>query len=170
VSLAPPLATAADIRRHVAIKLAMYELDGEVAARMLAALDAGARPDYPALLFAATWPDPPPVVYHTAPVTRRDVISGGGLAVCQPGQGGNWAPRPGTPCVALQAGQPPGVYVTRDPDERGIWAHWPRWDVWEVRRRALPWRPDRLNPGCWSLAAHVPAGHVALHGTFGPGC
>lgn len=166
---ADPLATIADMRRHVTIKRAMYELTGEVADRMLALLDTfGAVTDYPSLLEAAMFPDPPAVLYHTAPVPGRGGITAGGLAVCQPGRGGSWAPRPGTLCVALQAGQPPGVYVTAGPDERGVWAHWPAWDVWEVRRCGLPWRHDRLNPGCWSLAAGVPAGQVRLYGTFGP--
>lgn len=165
---ARPLATAADIRRHVGLKLAMYELAPEVAGRMLAALDAGAAPDYAALWQAALFPDPPPVVYHTAPPFRRAVIAAGGLTVCRPGQGGAWAARKDL-CRVLQAAQPPGVYVTRDPDARGIFAHWPAWDVWEVCRGDLPWRPDRLNPGCWSLAADVPAAQARLYGTFGPG-
>jgi hypothetical protein len=167
VTVARPLATAADIRRHVGVKLAGYELRPEVAARMLAALDAGAPPDWPALEYAATWPPPPPVVYHTAPATARAAIGRRGLAPCQPGQGGNWAPRPGTLCVALQAGQPPGVYVCPEPDTRGVWAHWPAWDVWAVARGGLPWRPDRLNLGCWSLAVAVPPALVRWHGTYG---
>jgi hypothetical protein len=163
-----PLATAADIRRHIGFKLGAHELPEPVAQRMLAALDAGAGADYAALLHAATFTEPPAVVYHTAPVARRAIIRTGGLAVCQPGQGGSWAPNKEI-CVMLQASQPPGVYLTREPDRRGIFAHWPAWDVWEVRRLGLPWRHDCLNPGCWSLKEDVPACQVRVYGTYGQG-
>lgn len=163
-----PLDTVEDIRRHVMLKRDLWELRPEVAARMLAALDAGAPPDYQALLHAAMFPDPPAVVYHTAPASRRDQIAATGLRVSQPGQGGSWAPTKAV-CVMLQAAQPPGVYVGAAPDLRGVWSHWPAWDVWAVRRGPLPWAHDKLNPGCWSLRADVSPDAIRLHARCGDG-
>jgi len=163
------LLTSDDVRRHIGLKLAAHELPAPVAHRMLAALDGGAVPDYVALRESATFIDPPALVYHTAPTSDRRKIRGHGLIVCQPGKGGAWAPDREI-CKMLQAAQPPGVYVTAEPDSRGVFAHWPAWDVWEVRRLDLPWRHDRLNPGCWSLSQDVPEQQVRLSGTFGRAC
>ena len=56
------------VRHHIAYKRdGEKTLPAEVAQRMLDALDAGAEPDYQALLTAARWPAPGPVVFHTAP-------------------------------------------------------------------------------------------------------
>jgi hypothetical protein len=163
-----PLTTAADIRRHVTLKRDLGELREGVAARMLAALDAGDAPDYQLLLRAAMFPDPPATVFHTAPASWRGEIATTGLRVSQPGQGGSWAPNKAI-CVMLQAAQPPGVYVCAAPDLRGVWSHWPAWDVWAVQRRSLPWAHDKLNPGCWSLRADVPPDAIRLHARCGEG-
>jgi hypothetical protein len=81
--------------------------------------------------------------------------------VSQPGDGGSWAPNKAI-CRMLQAEQPPGVYVCAEPDRRGMWAHWPSWDVWRIDRGALPWAHDELNPECWRLCAPVPAERLEL--------
>ena len=62
---------AAEVRRHIAFKTANRELDSAVADRMLAALDAGAEPDYATLHQRALFPPPPSVCFHTAPVAAR---------------------------------------------------------------------------------------------------
>src|SRR4051794_15348453 len=130
VSVMPgPLQSAADVRRHIQFKASSFELKADVAERMLAALDVGAEPDYGRLLRAAMFPDPPAVVYHTAPRTARESIRAQGLRASQPGDGGSWAPSKAI-CEMLQASQPPGVYVGAEPDVRGAWAHWAAWDVW----------------------------------------
>ena len=155
------LDTADEIRRHVGVKLAAYEIRPEVAERMLAALDSGADPDYAALFHAATHPEPPARVYHTAPRSARESILRRGLEASQPGRGGSWAPYREV-CVRLQAAQPPGVYVAAQPDRRGVWAHWPEWDVWEVDLAGLLWAHDALNPGCWSVPASIPPDCIRL--------
>jgi hypothetical protein len=154
------LDTAEDIRRHVTMKLALHELREPVAQRMLALLDAGAEPRYAQLLEQASFPDPPGTVYHTAPVHKRDAILREGLRAADPTAGPHWEPH--HLCLPQ-----PGVYVGAEPDIQGIWAHWPAWDVWAVARGSLPWRHDRVNPGCWSFTEDVPPGAVVLHGTFG---
>lgn len=73
------------VRHHIAYKRdGEKTLPAEVAQRMLDALDAGAEPDYQALLTAARWPAPGPVVFHTAPASDRDVIGSGGLEARDP--------------------------------------------------------------------------------------
>jgi hypothetical protein len=156
--------TAEEVRHHIEYKRGNRELKPEIAERMLAALDAGADPDYMTLWTAASFQDPPPVVYHTAPATLRAEITAHGLQARQPGRGGNWAREP---YAGIEKTQPPGVYVAAGPDTRGLWAHWQDWDVWEIRRSDLPWCHDTMNPGCWSLAADVPPGQLRLHGTYG---
>jgi hypothetical protein len=164
--LADPLATEEDKRRHIGLKLACNEMRPEVAARMLAALDAGSLLSYAALLHDATFIDPPRVLYHTAPPFRTGIIAAGGLKMCQPGQGGAWAPYREL-CKMLRASQPPGVYVAAEPDVRGIYAHWQTWDVWQVTRGNWPWEHDHVSLGCWSLSVDVPACSVRLYGTYG---
>jgi hypothetical protein len=161
-----PLSTPEAIRRHITFKRASHELPDRVADRMLAALDAGADPNYPALLRAAMFPPPPAVVFHTAPPVKRQEILTDGLRVSQPGEGGSWAPNKPI-CRMLQAAQPPGVYVAADPDERGVWSHWPTWDIWAVSLGELPWRHDELNPGCWSITVDAPAAAVVLNARCG---
>jgi len=160
------LDTAEEIRRHIGFKLGSHELRRDVAEHMLSALDDGAAPDYQALLRAAMFPDPPDVLYHTAPTSQRETILAQGLRVSQPGEGGSWAPSKEI-CKMLQSSQPPGIYVTAEPDAIGVWAHWSAWDVWEVRREEIPWAHDELNPGCWSLRADVPPEALQLQGAYG---
>ncbi len=162
------LLTGDAARHHILYKRDVRELDEEIAALMLAGLDADPGADYAALHRAAVFRDPPPVLYHTAPSFRRDVIAAGGLKACQPGQGGAWAPHAEI-CKMLRACQRPGVYVARKPDVIGLHAHWPAWDVWEVERLDLPWRHDLVSIGCWSLDEDVPAAQVRWLGEFGPG-
>lgn len=57
------------------------------------------------------------------------------------------------------------LYAQAAPDTRGVWAHWPTWDVWEVATSGR-WSHDPLNPECWVLPT-VPAAEVRLYGTFG---
>jgi hypothetical protein len=158
--------TGSDARRHILYKRDVRELDEEIAGLMLAGLDADPEADYAVLHRAAVFRDPPPVLYHTAPVSRRAVIAASGLKACQPGQGGAWALHKEI-CKMLRASQRPGVYVARKPDKIGLHAHWAAWDVWEVERLAIPWRHDLVSIGCWSLDEDVPAAQVRLHGTFG---
>lgn len=158
----PPLSTAGDIRRHVELKLALGELREPVVQRLLEALDRGDDPVYTALLEAATFPPPPPVVYHTASTGIREQVLRAGLEARQPGPAGNWPQA----IHWLEEKQPPGVYVAAEPDRIGVFAHWESWDVWEVRLGDLPWQHDRVNPGCWSLDKNVPAGQVRLAGTY----
>jgi len=162
------LDTAEEIRRHINFKLSSYELKAPLAEHMLAALDAGAVPDYQALLRAAMFPDPPDILYHTAPTEQRDFILLHGLRVSQPGEGGSWAPNKEL-CKMLQSAQPPGIYACAEPDTIGVWAHWRAWDVWEIRREDVPWAHDELNPGCWSLRADIPPEATVLQGTYGAG-
>lgn len=161
------LLTEADVRRHILYKRDVRELDEEIAALMLAGLDADPGADYAALHRAAVFRDPPPVLYHTAPAFRRDVIAAEGLRACQPGQGGAWAPYKEI-CKMLRASQRPGVYVDKKPDVIGLHAHWPAWDVWEVERLGLPWRHDMVSVGCWSIDVDVPPAQARWHGVFGP--
>jgi hypothetical protein len=160
------LDTPEEVRRHIGFKLSSHELRAPVAEHMLAALDAGAAPDYQALLRAAMFPDPPTIIYHTAPVAQREAILIHGLKVSQPGAGGSWAPNKEL-CRMLQGAQPPGIYACAEPDAIGVWAHWAAWDVWEVRRGDITWAHDDLNPGCWSLRADVPPEALSLQGTYG---
>lgn len=156
------LRTAEDVRHHVLYKRDSEHLDPEIAERMLAALDAGAAPNYARLLHEATFIPPPPIVFHTGPPAGRDSILREGLRVSDPGQSEHWkvtAPD----CIAIQAGQPAGIYVARDPDELGVWSHWPAWDVWAVVVRDLPWKHDELNPGCWVITAPVPPEQLTLY-------
>lgn len=127
---------AAAVRRHIEHKSAMRELHPDVAARMLSALDEGAAPDYAALLEAATFLPPPTRVYHSTSVDKREQILSAGL---RPGTGENWGDK--------AVGQPEGVYVAPNPDERGIWSHWEEWDIWAIDMTDLSWTHDRLNPG-----------------------
>lgn len=161
----PVLLTGADARRHICYKRDVRELDEEIAALMLAGLDADPEADYASLHRAAVFREPPPVVYHLAPAFRRDVIAEQGLKACQPGQGGAWAPYKEI-CKMLRASQAPGVYVSRHPDTRGLHAHWRSWDIWAVERRVIPWRHDLVSIGCWSLDEDVPPGQIRWHGEF----
>lgn len=141
---------AAETRHHITFKAVAGDLAGDVADRMLAALDAGAEPDYATLLDHALFVAPPSRVFHTAPSTARAAIRTSGLV---PGHGQNWH--------GTAAGQPAGVYVGATPDLRGLWAHWESWDIWEIDLTGLPWSHDRLNPGCWVLGP-VPPTHLSL--------
>ena len=156
----------ADLRRHI-----LYKRDGERALRpsiadhMLAALDAGAAPDYQVLLRAAQWPDPPDVTFHTAPPQVRADIAAHGLRACQPGDPRTvapWADHDG-----IRASQPAGVYLGEDPDTAGRWARQATWDVWAVRSAGFPWQPDTLNVRCWVVTVDIPAENLILHGTYG---
>lgn len=149
----------ARIRAHIAHKVAMRELDPDVAGRMIGHLDAGDPPDYAALLTKATFLPLPALVHHTAPASARDSIARDGLRAAAPVDGPRWG--------SLATGQPRGVYVAEHPDERGVWADEETWDVWAVDTTGLPWTHDRLNPGCWILTCDVPATAVVLVGTFG---
>ena len=160
------LITEEDVRRHIHFKLEARDLREDVGGRMLGALDDGAEPDYQVLLRRATFLDPPPILYHTAPVFKRGEILRDGLTVSQPGEGGPWAPQKAL-CLILQRAQPPGVYVGPSPDVVGIWAHWATWDVWEVTLGTMVWRHDELNPGCWSLVNDVAVDALRLQGTYG---
>ena len=147
-----------DIRRHIAYKRdGERTLPAEVAQRMLDALDAGAEPDYQALLTQAKWPTPTGPVYHTAPVDRRALIGAEGIEAHDPDAGGRW----GNGAV----GQAAGVYVTVEPDERGLWADQAEWDIWEIDVDVAELRPDPINPGCWYVPFDVPAGIIRLHST-----
>ena len=164
------LLTRDEVRHHILFKQQAHELSDEHAGLMLAGLDAdtSGEPDYAELYRAAVFREPPPLVYHLAPVSRRDVIMAEGLKACQPGKGGAWAPYKEI-CKMLRASQRPGVYVSRHPDTSGLHAHWAAWDIWEVRRLSLPWRHDLISIGCWSLDTDVPAHQVRWLGEFGPG-
>jgi hypothetical protein len=156
------LETAADIRRHIEFKSGESMTFAGYAERIRAALDAGAEPDYPMLLRAAMFPEPPTVVFHTAAPAARDSILREGLRTSDPGQSEHWkvtAPD----CIAIQARQPHGIYVAAEPDELGVWAHWPAWDVWRIELGALPWQHDELNPGCWVITAPVPPVQATLY-------
>jgi hypothetical protein len=159
-----PLATSPDIRRHVGLKRGAHEMRDEVADRLLSLLDdAGPAPDYAALLRAATFPDPPPIVWHTAPTFARQEIERSGLRTSAPGTSDHWQPRAGTPCAnGFLDDQPRAVYVAATPDIHGLWSHWPAWDVWQVTLGNLPWTHDEVNPGCWAITKHVPASRVNL--------
>lgn len=159
-----PLATADEIRRHVALKRGAYEMRDEVAERLLTLLGtAGHEPDYASLLRGATFPDPPPIVWHTASTTARRSIKRNGLHPSSPGTSPHWQPRAGTPCAnGFLDDQPTAVYASAAPDLYGVWSHWPRWDVWEITLGDLPWCHDEINPGCWAITEPVPADQVNL--------
>jgi hypothetical protein len=159
-----PLGTTEAIRRHVTFKHAAGEMTDAVAQRMLEALDRGDNPRYAALLEQASFPPPPPVVFHTAPAAERAAIQRGGLEAQVPGKA--WVHDLDAASLAFEATQPKGVYVGAEPDTRGLWSHWAAWDVWEIRLGDLPWRHDRMNPGCWSIDVDVPAALLRLVGTF----
>lgn len=150
-----------DVRRHI-----VYKRDGEralrpeIAGHMLAALDAGAAPDYAALLRDASWPTPPVPVFHTAPRTARDMIAATGLRTSQPGSAESGDPWPDP--YGTYAAQPAGVYVGQGADLTGRWSRWAEWDVWEVDVTGLPWAPDELNVRCWVIPADIPADRVRL--------
>lgn len=153
-----------DALAHLRRKLDNGEIRVEVGERMLAEFRAA--PHNPPLSYDEAWwrathPRPPRIVFHTAPCDRRASIARDGLRVSQPGQGGSWTTNKAI-CDVLQASQPSGVYVAREPDRRGMWAHWPTWDVWSVDRGELPWAHDPLNPECWLLTVDVPAASLML--------
>ncbi|HEV7805489.1 MAG TPA: hypothetical protein VGO80_06710 [Solirubrobacteraceae bacterium] len=157
-----PLARA---RQHAEHKVRSGQTKPPIAGRLLALLDREPGPivDYYALLLAATFPDPPPVVFHTAAPAGRESIREEGLRTSDPGQSEHWAVPIGREmCVIMQGWQPHGVYVGAQPDIRGVWSHWPTWDIWRIERRDLPWQHDELNPGCWVLTAHVPTSSIEL--------
>jgi hypothetical protein len=148
----PSEQTREDVTRHIEFKTMMRELDAAVAERMLAALAAGAEPDYAKLQHAATFIDPPRYCFHTADRAMRDAIATEGL---RPGNGTqNWGDK--------AAGQPTGVYVAPQPDTHGMWSHAPEFDVWQVDVEGLNFQHDRLNPGCFILPA-VPADRLSLY-------
>lgn len=153
-----PLATAVEIRRHVELKRSAHELRDEVADRLLVILDdAGSEPDYASLLWQATFPDPPTIVWHTAPSSARCLIERDGLQPSSPGTSSHWRPTVGTPCAnGFLDDQPRAVYVGANPDWIGLWSHWSSWDIWEVALGDLPWRHDEINPGCWAITARIP--------------
>lgn len=147
------------LRGHIRHKVAVRELDPDVARRMVRHLDAGDPPDYPALFEKATFLPLPQVVHHTAPVAARASIQAVGLRAAAPSEGARWG--------VLASGQPRGVYVAEGPDERGMWSEEETWDVWVVVTEGLSWTHDRLNPGCWILTCDVPADAVTLRRTCG---
>ena len=149
--------TVEECVRHIEHKMAVRELGALVGGRMLAALDGGAPPDYQTLLAAAQYPPPGRYVYHTAPTSARDLIERFGMRAAYPEEG-HWGDK--------AAGQPRGIYVGSEPDERGVWAfHYDEWDVWRIDMSHLPWWPDLLNPGSYRLAAVWPD-RLSLHGSF----
>lgn len=144
---------AEHFRHHVRHKVAMRELDPEIAERMLAyPLNPAADIDYQRVLRAATFIPPPLTCYHTAPMSARAAIWLDGLTI---GLGQNWGEK--------MAGQPPGVYLTPTPDVRGMWAHSSDWDVWAVTMLDRVWEHDTLNPGCYRVGP-VPPEHLSLYG------
>lgn len=162
------LDTPIDIRRHVQLKLGAHDMRPEVGARILSALETGAAPNYSALLRAATFPDPPPIVFHTAPCAAHADIRREGLKLGLPGQSEHWKPLAGTPCATgFLDDQPLGVYVGPEPDLAGLWSHWSTWDVWAITLGELPWCHDEINPGCWAITCAVPATDLHLLTTKG---
>lgn len=158
----PGVLYADDALAHLRRKLDAGEISVSVGERMLAEFRGA--PHNPPLSYDEAWwramhPQPPEVAHHTAPPAARESIRAEGLRASQPGEGGSWAPNKEI-CRMLQASQPPGVYVCREPDWRGAWAHWPVWDVWAVRLGDLPWEHDQLNPECWRICAPVPAENI----------
>lgn len=154
----------ATVRAHVEYKTSVRELREPVAARMLAALDAGAAPDYAALFEAATFLPLPSRCFHTAPASARSSIERDGLRPAAPGDGENWGSK--------AVGQTNGIYVGAGPDDRGVWAHDDEWDVWEIDTTAMAealWDHDRFNPGSWVLLSAVPAAMVRLHASHARG-
>lgn len=154
------LTGADDVRRHIHFKRLSRELADDVADRMVAALDAGAHPDYAALLEAATFLDPPAVVFHTAPVHLRETLVQVGLVPQRARDSPHWRPE-------QVVGQPDATFVGAEPDLTGRWAHWSRWDIWQVHLEGLRWEHDRLNPGCWAVLQPVCPQRLTLLGTYG---
>jgi hypothetical protein len=143
-----------DVRQHILYKRDTERtLKPEIADHMLAALDAGATPDYQALFKEATWPPLPAVTYHTAPLLARDAILAEGLKQSLPLEG-NWG--------GIDEGQIRGVYLGSMPDEFGIWSHWQEWDIWEVDSTDLPSQPDLMNGKCWVVTADIPPDRLTL--------
>jgi hypothetical protein len=162
--IAPGVLYGDDALAHLRRKLDAGEIALPFAERMLAALRAA--PHNPPMSYdEARWhaahPPLPTVVYHTAPRSARESIQREGLRVSQPGEGGSWAPNKAI-CRMLQSEQPPGVYVCREPDYLGVWAHWPRWDVWQISVVGLSYEHDALNPECWRLTTAVASERLLL--------
>lgn len=150
------LQSAEDVHRHIEFKRGARELKDDVADRMQVALNEGAKPDYAALLEAATFLPPGGVTYHTAPRHARESIREHGLRMCAAGESPHWQPE-------QNAGQPDGVYVGSKPDTLGVWSHWSQWDVWAIRMDGLSWVHDRMNPGCWAITQDVSPTALELH-------
>jgi hypothetical protein len=147
------MSEADDVRHHIEFKMSVRELKSDVGQRMLAALEGGAKPDYRTLHEAALFFDPPAVCFHTASADDRESILANGLL---PGDERNWNE------YQRVASQPKGVYLAAEPDLRGLWSHWPKWDVWAVDMSGLDWQHDRLNPGCWVVLGPVPVANLTL--------
>lgn len=147
--------TAEGLIAHIEYKARAYELPRETADAMLAALAAGAEPDYQALYREVTQRPLPSKAYHTAPTEFRYLIGNLGLRRARP-EDGYWN--------INAAGQPEGVYVAAEPDIRGRWAATDEWDIWEVHTEGLTWAHDLLNPGCWAILENIrPARLVLKH-------
>ena len=135
-----------DIEHHIRYKMQVGELPAKVGLKMLDELQRYPVPGttYASLYEEVMFPDPPRIVYHTAPTSARAQILERGLVL---GDGStNWG----------DVGQPMGIYVGPEPDEIGKWAFaFDPWDIWEVVV-GVPWQHDRMNPGCWVLTQPVP--------------
>ncbi len=128
-----------------------------VGSRMLELYDEGVTDDYQGLLRGGNFSFHLRRRFiHTASRSARQSIEAGGLRVSHPGKSEHWMATQ-LLCISLQSMQGPGVYVGRDPDWRGIWSHWPKWDVWSISLGELPWEHDKLNPGCWRVTESVPS-------------
>lgn len=148
---------ADEVRAHIIYKrdVDSPRLWEEWADRMLAALDAGAEPDYQALLKAAKWPGLPNPGFHTTQRSLRSTVFLNGLRQWMP-QEGNWGH------LICEVDQPTGVYIGSEPDRFGIWSHWTEFDIWQVDTTDLPHQPDLLNPGCYVLLGDVPETRLTL--------
>lgn len=150
--------TESEVRRHIEYKVGAHELARDVADRMLAILDIDTTLDYSRLWERAMFVPLPEVVYHTAPTGARDSILRTGLQPMDPAAG---------KYAKLDMGQPTGVYVSAEPDTRGVWCiDGDEWDVWEIRTEGLAWAHDQMNPGSWAFTEPVPLEAMRLHGTF----
>lgn len=157
-----------DLRRHIEIKVATRSITPQLGAEMQRLADDGYSLDYEVLKRRALYgAEAPRVAYHTAPATAREAIRREGLLARRPAQH-NWAEALEEEYVMV-CDQPAGVYITRTPDRRGVWSHWPAWDVWAFATEGLTVVHDVLNPGCWMVTEDVHPGRLRLVASKGEG-